>query len=120
MCRRFRFAAACCDGAVSNRRITGDHAYTCNSESMRSLRFLLIAASSVGFSHIASAQSTYEATASHANPDGTTEAFIKRCGPCGDPWVTMALERVFGKADAAKCNVGRYNNGRWSSYNELS
>lgn len=50
-------------------------------------------------------------------PDMTAEA--RRKGPCGDPWVTLALINVYGRADPSKCNVALYNGGRWNDFNQL-
>lgn len=50
-------------------------------------------------------------------PDITAEARSK--GPCGDPWVTLALINVHGRADPSKCNVALYNGGRWNDFNQL-
>jgi hypothetical protein len=67
---------------------------------------------------VAGAQ-TYSQSSSYANPDNTTTEVIRRRGPCTDPWVTMALERVYGSADRILCDARRYNNGSWSSFNQL-
>lgn len=56
---------------------------------------------------------------SYGNPDTHTTAEAKRKGPCGDPWVTLALNAVHGRADPSKCNVALYNGGQWSNFNQL-
>lgn len=61
----------------------------------------------------------YNPRSSYADPDSTTTDVWKRRGPCGDPWVSIALSRVYGTVDPAKCNVALYNGGRWNNYNEL-
>ena len=61
----------------------------------------------------------YNRNSSYANPDGTTTEVYKRRGPCSDPWVTIALIRVYGQAEPSRCNVGLYNGGNWRDYNEL-
>ena len=85
---------------------------------MRRILFLLMAASSVGAAGIAHAQD-YSPMLSYANPDRTTEELVRQRGPCSDPWVTLAQTRVFGTATLAGCDIKRYNNGSWNSYNEL-
>lgn len=70
------------------------------------------------FAATAAAQS-YNPGGNYANPDGNTTAAYKRKGPCGDPWVTIALINVYGRAESSKCNVALYNNGHWSDFNQL-
>lgn len=79
----------------------------------------VVAVVSATFPGLASAQGTYSVSARYANPEQTTTDMARKRGPCGDPWVTIALERVHGRADPAKCNVKLYNNGQWSDYNQL-
>jgi len=66
---------------------------------------------------VAQAQS-YSPSMTYPNPDGNMNS-IRARGPCGDPWVTVALEIVNGRADPALCAVGLYNGGQWSSFNQL-
>jgi len=85
---------------------------------------LVLAAASVGVARQAHTQETsgragYYPMNSYANPDETTTRVTKQRGPCSDPWVTMALTRVYGAADAGKCDAKLYNGGSWGSYNEL-
>lgn len=70
------------------------------------------------FAGTAAAQS-YNPRGNYANPDMNTTAVYKRKGPCGDPWVTIALINVYGRAESSKCNVALYNNGHWSDFNQL-
>lgn len=65
------------------------------------------------------AAQTYSASANYANPDATTTASYRTRGPCNDPWVTIALERVYGRADASYCATILYNGGRWNDFNQL-
>lgn len=62
----------------------------------------------------ATAQS-YTPSMTYPNPDGN----IRGRGPCSDPWVSVALEIVHGRADPAYCAVGLYNGGSWNSFNQL-
>lgn len=50
----------------------------------------------------------------------------RRKGPCRDPWVSMAITQATGGTryangygDYAECDPKWYNNGSWSSYDEL-
>jgi hypothetical protein len=38
---------------------------------------------------------------------------------CGDPWVTIALESLYGRVDRLLCDTRLYVGGRWSSYDQL-
>jgi hypothetical protein len=60
----------------------------------------------------------YNSTGNYANPDGTMTQQA-RGRVCSDPWVTLALESVYGSADPAKCSIDLYNRGQWRDYNEL-
>ncbi|MES2978887.1 MAG: hypothetical protein V4731_10725 [Pseudomonadota bacterium] len=47
-----------------------------------------------------------------------------QAGVCSDAWVTKAVKEVTGRAPSGAgtmgdCNVQKYGNGRWSSYNDL-
>lgn len=87
---------------------------------LRSVLFSLIA---VGGSMMLSS-----ATANaqqYANPTSEETQTARRQGPCRDPWVSMAIRRVMGRApqgqgDFGECNYRMYNNGSWNSYNELA
>lgn len=72
----------------------------------------------LSFAGTAAAQS-YSPSSTYANPETETANQARQRGPCSDPWVTLALERVYGRADQAKCNASLYNGGRWDSYNTL-
>ena len=78
--------------------------------------FVLIAASIV--SGAVAAQS-YSSSTKYDNPSNETTALAKKNGPCSDPWLTIALTKVYGSADIHKCNASLYNGGRWSDYNQL-
>jgi hypothetical protein len=78
----------------------------------------LALASTLAFAGAAAAQS-YNPRGNYANPDVNTTAAYKRKGPCNDPWVTIALDNVYGRAEPSKCNVALYNNGHWSDFNQL-
>ncbi|MBX3592924.1 hypothetical protein [Sphingomonas sp.] len=55
-----------------------------------------------------------------ANPTAAETQAARSRGPCGDPWVTIALETVYGRVpDRLHCSISLYNGGRWSSYAEL-
>ena len=53
----------------------------------------------------------------YPNPDGDMSKF--RDKPCRDPWVTIAVQIVYGTANAARCVTQQYNKGQWSSFNQL-
>lgn len=59
------------------------------------------------------------AGSTYANPDQTTTNVWRQKGPCSDPWVSIALEAVYGRAESGRCNVKLYNGGNWRDYNEL-
>ena len=47
-------------------------------------------------------------------------------GPCSDPWITIAINDVFGNTrkiqgggETGECNKSLYNGGTWSNYAEL-
>lgn len=45
-------------------------------------------------------------------------------GNCKDPWVTQAVKEVLkrspnGSGNTGECDIQRYGNGHWSSYNDL-
>ncbi|MBC7623359.1 MAG: hypothetical protein H7232_08240 [Aeromicrobium sp.] len=46
-------------------------------------------------------------------------------GPCGDPWVSAAVERVLNRKatgsgkNQLECDIQRYGNGQWSNYEDL-
>lgn len=61
----------------------------------------------------------YSSKSSYADPDGTTSQIHKQRGPCSDPWVTIALINVYGKAESSRCNIKLYNGGNWRNFNEL-
>jgi hypothetical protein len=61
---------------------------------------------------------SYSAGTRYPNPDAETAAARQR-GPCNDPWVTIALERVYGRADPALCAPALYRGGSWGSFNDL-
>lgn len=70
------------------------------------------------FAGTAAAQS-YNPSHNYGNPDPHTTAEARSRGPCGDPWVTLALIAVYGRAESSKCNVALYNGGKWNNYNQL-
>jgi hypothetical protein len=67
----------------------------------------------------ASAQ-TYDPTANYANPEGGITTDSQRNNPCPDPWVSIALKRVYGdNPDRSQCTTTLYNQGQWNDYNQL-
>lgn len=55
---------------------------------------------------------------------GLTSTGIAAAGECKDPWVTKAVKEVLkrspmGEGNSGECNIQKYGNGRWSSYNDL-
>ena len=47
-----------------------------------------------------------------------------QAGQCTDPWITKATKEVTGalptgSKNSGDCNINKYNNGKWNSYNEL-
>lgn len=84
------------------------------SKPMISLALVL----TLSYAATAAAQS-YNPRGNYANPDGNTTSAYKRKGPCADPWVTIALINVYGRAESSKCNVALYNGGQWSDFNQL-
>lgn len=85
---------------------------------MRKMVFFAAAASMLGFPGTALAQS-YNPNAGYENPYPEQTEAARRRGPCSDPWVTIAQERLFGRADPSRCNISLYNNGQWRDYNQL-
>ena len=83
---------------------------------MKRLAFLFTAAVCIAGAGPAAAQS-YSAKSTYPNPDGNMALF--RNNPCQDPWVTIAVQIVYGTANAARCPIHLYNNGRWNSFNQL-
>jgi len=79
----------------------------------------MLIGASVVTNEAAGAQGSYKASGSYANPDGNTTEVWKKRGPCGDPYISIALIAVFGAADRAKCDAAQYNGGRWNNYNDL-
>lgn len=70
--------------------------------------------------------SSATANAQHPNPTAQQVAQARSQGPCSDPWITWAIWDVFastrqpaGVGRFGDCDPQRYNNGSWSSYNEL-
>jgi hypothetical protein len=49
---------------------------------------------------------------------------VRAAGVCKDPWITQAFKEVKGSGPAGwgltnECTIKLYNNGSWSSYNQL-
>ena len=70
-------------------------------------------------SHSASAQT-------YPNPSAAETDKWRQLGECRDPWVTRAVSfsrgltnGVAGLGDYGECNPANYNNGQWSSYDQL-
>lgn len=83
----------------------------------RTLALLGLVALCAAVATPAAAQS-YSRNSHYPNPDGDLSS--KRGRPCADPWVTTALEMVYGpRVSAGMCAIQLYNGGRWSSFNEL-
>lgn len=61
---------------------------------------------------------SYTPTMRYPNPDGDMNS-VRRRGPCLDPWVTIALEINYGRADPALCAPALYKLGRWGTFDEL-
>ncbi|MES2683873.1 MAG: hypothetical protein V4650_10180 [Pseudomonadota bacterium] len=61
---------------------------------------------------------SYIPGSTYANPAPETTAQYRN-KPCADPWVGIALVRVYGAADPALCATGLYNGGQWRDFNEL-
>lgn len=78
---------------------------------------VMLAIAAAGAAAPATAQS-YRASARYPNPGGDMNAVRSR-GPCIDPWVTLAQEIVYGRADPALCAPALYRNASWSSFDEL-
>lgn len=58
--------------------------------------------------------------AAQANPNAAETQAARNRGPCSDPWVTLALESVYGRVpDRRHCAIGLYANGSWNSYSQL-
>jgi len=47
-------------------------------------------------------------------------------GPCSDPWINQAFQQMYGRApigsgkNVGECDITRYGNGHWSSYQDLT
>lgn len=83
-------------------------------------KIMIAAAAVAAFAAAGPAFAQYSASSSYANPDQTTtQVYQTSRKVCNDPWVTIALIRVYGSADPAKCAPALYNNGQWSDYNQL-
>ena len=65
----------------------------------------------------ASQAQSYSASMRYPNPNGDMNLFRNK--PCRDPWVTIALQIVHGRANAGACLIALYNNGRWNDFNQL-
>lgn len=67
------------------------------------------------------------ATAQHPNPSEAETNKMRREGTCADPWVSLAVASVNAGTRHAhtsngtdgECDVSQYNNGQWSSYDQL-
>jgi hypothetical protein len=59
------------------------------------------------------------------NPSAAETEKWRRNGPCGDPWISLAVSVAKttsagpGRADGDECNTENYHGGRWESYKEL-
>ena len=84
---------------------------------MKAVSYLVLIVASIVSGAVA-AQS-YSSSSKYDNPSTETTALAKKNGPCSDPFVTIALIKVYGSADIHKCNASLYNGGRWSDYNQL-
>lgn len=85
-------------------------------------RLMLAAAAVATFATAGGAAAqTFNANSSYADPDSTTTAAYQTAPRkvCNDPWVTIALIRVFGSADPAYCAPGLYNGGQWGNFDQL-
>jgi hypothetical protein len=64
------------------------------------------------------------ANAQRPNPSAAETQQWRQRGPCGDPWVSKAVTEfkgnVGGIGNYGDCQTTLYNNGSWSSYDELS
>ena len=68
-------------------------------------------------------------TANAQLPQKSVDSLVPKArsqGPCSDPWVTIAIWDIYASTRAINgvgkygdCDTQRYNNGSWSSYNEL-
>jgi hypothetical protein len=70
------------------------------------------------------ASSAAIATAQIPNPPPRDVERVRQEGPCRDPWITIAIEagysrRPKGVGDWNECSPALYNNGSWSSYDQL-
>jgi hypothetical protein len=67
--------------------------------------------------------SSATANAQKANPSAAETQQWRQKGPCADPWVSKAVTEykgsVAGVGNYGDCEVGKYNNGSWSSYDDL-
>lgn len=60
-----------------------------------------------------------------ATPSQQRTDEARRSGPCRDPWITLAIADTtaggipVGRGDEDQCNPKLYNDGNWSSYQEL-
>lgn len=86
---------------------------------MNKIAVLATVAAAASWSSVALAQ--YSPRETYANPDSTsTQVFQSSRKVCGDPWVTIAVERVFGRGfDPVHCDVRNFNSGQWTDYNQL-
>lgn len=87
------------------------------------MKKLMLAAAAVATFATAggAAAQSFNVNSSYADPDQTTTAQY-RIAPravCADPWVTIALVRVYGSANSAYCAPALYNNGQWSNFDQL-
>ena len=63
------------------------------------------------------------ANAQKPNPSAAETQQWRQRGPCGDPWVSKAVTEykgsVAGVGNYGDCETTKYNNGSWSSYDDL-
>lgn len=80
--------------------------------------FAVVAAACIALPSVAGA--VYEPNKTYANPS-TQQTNNNRGTFCSDPWVTMALDIVYGDMDRQKsrCTVSLYNGGQWNNFNQL-
>jgi len=49
-----------------------------------------------------------------------------QAGPCADPWINQAFQQMYRRApvgsgkNVGECDITRYGNGHWSSYQDLT
>lgn len=67
--------------------------------------------------------SSATANAQKPNPSAAETQQWRQKGPCSDPWVSKAVTEykgsVAGAGNYGDCQTTMYNNGSWSSYDEL-